>query len=263
MADIFFLSGLPRSGSTLLGSLMGQNPDFTATPTSPFLDLLCFTNQAFNAIDQKYTYDKEVITDNVYRGIVTSFYSHIKTKYILDKHRGHPKNIVPIKKFINPNPKVLCSVRPIAEIICSYIQLIEKNKQSDNFIDNTLKSRNTPINTTNRAKCLWDEYIQDPYKSMTYGLKNHKENLFVVDYDRLVNKPEKTLMEIYKFLEIEPYKNHSFDNIENHCAEEKDAAWGLENLHNIRPKLEKVSRNPREILGSFLVDYYNKFNLVF
>ena len=62
---------------------------------------------------------------------------------------------------------------------------------------------------------------------------------------------------------INPYKNHSFDNIENHCAEEKDAAWGLENLHNIRPKLEKVSRNPREILGSFLVDYYNKFNLVF
>ena len=263
MAEIFFLSGLPRSGSTLLGSLIGQNPDFTVTPTSPFLDLLCHTNHAFNAIDQKYTYDKETIADNVYRGIVGSYYSHVKTKYILDKHRGHPKNITPIKKFISPRPKVICSVRPIAEVICSYIQLIERNKQSDNFVDNSLRSRDVPVNTTNRAKCLWEDYIQDPYQSMTYGLKNHRENLLLVEYDRLVAKPEKTLSEIYSFLEVEPHRGHSFDNIENHCAEEKDAAWGLENLHKIRPRLEKASTNPREILGPFLVDYYNKFNLVF
>ena len=44
---IFYLSGLPRSGSTLLGSLIGQRPDFTVTPTSPFLDLLCYTDEAF------------------------------------------------------------------------------------------------------------------------------------------------------------------------------------------------------------------------
>jgi hypothetical protein len=170
MDRIFFLSGLPRSGSTLLGSIMGQNPDFTVTPTSPFLDLLCFTNQAFDAIDQKYTYNKEKITDNVYRGIVSSYYKHIETKYVLDKHRGHPKNIVPIKKYIDPDPKIICVVRPIAEVICSYIQLIGKNGQENNFIDNNLRSKKIPINTTNRAKCLWDEYIQDPYASMSHGI---------------------------------------------------------------------------------------------
>lgn len=263
MDRIFFLSGLPRSGSTLLGSIMGQNPDFTVTPTSPFLDLLCFTNQAFDAIDEKYTYNKEKITDNVYRGIVSSYYKHIETKYVLDKHRGHPKNIVPIKKYIDPDPKIICVVRPIAEVICSYIQLIEKNGQENNFIDNNLRSKKIPINTTNRAKCLWDEYIQDPYASMMHGIKNHKEHLHIVEYDKLVLKPQKVLEGVYKFLGLQEFKEHDFDDIKNYCSEEKDAAWGLENLHKIREKLEKTSRNPREILGGYLVDYYNKFNLVY
>lgn len=263
MAEIFFLSGLPRSGSTLLGSLMGQNPDFTVTPTSPFLDLLCFTDQAFSSLDQKYTYDKKTISDNVYKGIVGSYYQHVKTKYILDKHRGHPKNVIPIKMYICPNPKILCSVRPISEVICSYIKLIENNQQSDNFIDNHLRKKNVPINTANRASCLWQEYIQDAYQSMMLGIKNHRDNIHIVEYDKLVVDPRKTISKIYSFLGVQQFDGHFFENIYNHCSEEKDAAWGLENLHRIRPEVQKTSTDPKKILGPHLTDYYNKFNLVY
>ena len=55
----------------------------------------------------------------------------------------------------------------------------------------------------------------------------------------------------------------SYDNIHNFCAEEKDAAWGLENLHLIRKSLGKTSTPPEEVLGAYLTDYYNKFNLVY
>ena len=37
---IFFNSSLPRSGSTLLQNIMGQNPKFYATPTSGVLELV-------------------------------------------------------------------------------------------------------------------------------------------------------------------------------------------------------------------------------
>jgi len=92
MKDIFFLSGLPRSGSTLLGSILGQNPDFYVTPTSPLLDLLCFTNESFNKLENRYTFDIKIISENVYKGLVKSFYAHVKQPFIIDKHRGHPRN---------------------------------------------------------------------------------------------------------------------------------------------------------------------------
>jgi sulfotransferase len=263
MKEIFFLSGLPRSGSTLLGSIIGQNPDFHVTPTSPLLDLLCFANQNFNMLDKSYTYDKDVISSNVYKGIIEGFYKHIDNKYILDKHRGHPRNLVPLKKFVTDQPKIICTSRPISEIIVSYIKLIEKNEQQDNFIDNTLKKKGIPINIGNRAKCLWEEYIIDPYKSTNFGLNNYRENLHIVEYEKIVSDPDSVLKDIYKFLNIPEYNGHVYDNIHNFCAEEKDAAWGLENLHLIRKNLGKTSTPPEEVLGAYLTDYYNKFNLVY
>ena len=38
--QIAFQSSLPRSGSTLLSNIVGQNPNFHVTPTSGLLDLL-------------------------------------------------------------------------------------------------------------------------------------------------------------------------------------------------------------------------------
>lgn len=38
--DTFFISGLPRSGSTLLGSILRQNPAISAGMTSPMYSLV-------------------------------------------------------------------------------------------------------------------------------------------------------------------------------------------------------------------------------
>lgn len=263
MKNLYFLAGLPRAGSTLTGSILGANPSITVTPTSPLLDLLCYTNESFDKLNEKYTYDSKTVIANVYKGIVKSFFENITTPIVIDKHRGHPRNVIPLKMFVTPNPKIICTVRPIPEVIASYIKLIEKNKQENNFVDNSLRNKRIPVNISNRAKCLWEEYISDPYQSMVHGIKNHRDNLHIVEYDSITKNPVETLKGIYEFLELPFYEGHQFDNIHNHCAEEKDAAWGLENLHKIRPKLEKTSTPPEEILGPFLTDYYAQFNLVY
>jgi len=258
---IFFLSGLPRSGSTLLGSLIGQNPDFTVTPTSPILDLLCGVNGLLDMVNRTYTFDYQEKSKFIYTSMIKGWYEDVKTKYILDKHRGYPKNIVPLRMFFTPNPKILCTNRPVADVITSYLVLIEKNKDPNNFVDVELKKANIQINTANRAKMLWENFISDPYNSMQHGIKNCRENLYIVEYDELTKEPERILKEIYQFLEIENYSGHKFDNIYNHCAEEKDAAWGLKNLHDIRKVLKKTSVPAKEVLGVFLESHYNQFNI--
>jgi sulfotransferase len=261
--QIFFLSGLPRSGSTLLGSILGQNPDITVTPTSPLLDLLCHTNESFLKLNEKYTYDYETVSGNIYSTMVEAFFKNIETKFVIDKHRGHPRNILPLSKFVTENPKIICTSRDIAEVITSYITLIESNKQKDNFVDKDLGSKGIPITTENRAKILWENYISDPYQSMQHGIKNYRKHLYIVEYGKLTSDPEKELKNIYQHLGINAYKNHQFAKIENKCAEDKDEAWGLKNLHAIREKLEKKSAPPKDVLGAYLTKHYNQYNLVY
>lgn len=259
--SIFFLSGLPRSGSTLLGSILGQNQKIAVTPTSPLLDLLCLNNEAFSKLNSNYTFDVEGLSNDVYGAIIDCYYNQFKTEIVFDKHRGWPRNIIPAKMFVSSNPKIICTLRPISEIITSYIKLIIINKQEDNFVDNTLRNKRLHISTENRAKVLWEEYISDPYQSTIYGIKNHPECLHLVNYDDLVQAPIETMKKIYDFIGLDEYKNYNFNNIDNVCAETKDKAWGLDNLHNIRSKLGKTSTNPKEILGEYLTNYYNKFNI--
>jgi len=260
MKEVFFLSGLPRSGSTLLGSIMGQNPSFTVTPTSPLLDLLCHTNDGFKMLSRQYTFEVEAASDRVYRGIVKSYYENITTDYVLDKHRGYPKNIESVKRYISKDPKVICANRPLAEVISSFISLIEKNQNADNFVDATLLKMGLQINVSNRAKCLWENYISDPYESMRIGLTKHRDHMLVVEYDDLVLDNKKTMSRIYEFLGVQQY-DHSTHDLENYCAEEKDHMWGLEGLHVIRDKVAKTSVPPEKVLGRYLTDFYNGLSL--
>lgn len=260
MKTLFFLSGLPRSGSTLLGSLLNQHPEIYATPTSPLADLLCLLDTNFNHLDLQYTYEKEKILYNTYHSVMNNFYNHVPKKYIFDKHRGWPKNVDSIKKFYNNSPKILATYRSIPEVLSSFITLIEKTSQYDNFVDNKLRENNIEINNSNRAEYLWRFYVSDPYQSLIYGLKNFREHIHLINYNDLIQTPEKEMEKIYKFLEIESY-SHNFLSIVNTCGEDKDSAWGLDGLHNIRTKLEKTSKPPEEVIGEENVKLYNLFNI--
>src|SRR4051812_50077932 len=45
---IYFIAGMPRAGSTILGNILSQNPRFHVTPTSGLLDALLALRTAFD-----------------------------------------------------------------------------------------------------------------------------------------------------------------------------------------------------------------------
>lgn len=258
MKTLHFLSGLPRTGSTLLGSILTQNENVTVTPTSPILDLLCYLELSLSATEKTYTYDT-TIHPKLYRSFVDTFYQQYKDDIIIDKHRGWPKNVKSLTYFLNINPKIICTIRPISEIISSYIKLIIQ-QPGKNFIDEKLTEKHKALSIENRAELLWDDYISDPYRSMLHGIRYHRENLLIIDYNQMMKDPEGILKRINQYLEL-PQKDYDFNNIINHCAEEKDEAWGLKNLHDIRPILKRESTPPEDILGNYLKKKYDAFNL--
>ena len=255
---IYFLSGLPRSGSTLLGSILNQNSDIYVSPTSPLLDLLCYQNEALNKVKEQYTFDDIKQSESIYNSLPKAFYQHIDKPHIIDKHRAWARNVLPAKLHVNAYPKVICTYRPVAEVVVSFLKLI--NKDPHNFIDASLNKKRLSISTENRAKELWESYISDPWQSLQIGLQNHKENLYFVAYEELINKPAETIAGVYDFLSISQF-THTFDNINNSCNESKDAAWGLKDLHTIRPVLAKTSDDPSSILGQKLCSYFSQFDI--
>jgi sulfotransferase len=260
MKTLFFLSGLPRSGSTLLGSILSQHPEIQATATSPLADLLCLIDEGFSKIDLQYTYDKEKVQYNTYNSILENFYNHIDKPYILDKHRGWPKNIKSIEKFLHQSPKIIATNRRISEILASYILLIRRNNEADNFIDAHLRRDGKQITTDNRIDCLWKNYLSEAYETLVYGLTHNRDNIHLIDYNDLVQYPEKELSKVYNFFGVSNTTNN-LSNIYNTCAEDKDYAWGIDNLHKIRTKLERISPPPEEVIGEENVKFYDQFNI--
>lgn len=255
---VYCLSGLQRSGSTLLGSILAQNPEVYVTPTSPLYSLLVSTNEAFNLASLQYTFDCDAVSKRTYHAMVDAFYADIKEPIIFDKERRWPNHVGAIAEFINPEPRIICTVRPIAEIIASFLKLAEQDP--NNFIDTHLKYNRQEINDNNRASLLWLDYIKPLYDYMMNGLERNPENILLVDYRDLVFNPANVLKRIYKFCGMDDYQ-HTFDNIENRCAEEKDHMWGMKNLHDIRPKLKMVSPSPTEYLTRDAIEYFSQFDI--
>lgn len=260
MENLYFLGGLPRSGSTLLGSLLNQHPDVYVSPTSPLGDIVSGIEKIFKDVNVQYTFDYEKVSYNIYSSVLSNFYNHISKPIVLDKHRFWGKNIDTVRMFLSNKPKIVSTYRSIPEVLTSYISLIDRTGQQNNFIDNHLRNENVEITNNNRAECIWRHYVSPSYGSMVYSINKYPELVHLVNYDELVNNPQNELAKIYEFLEVSSFQNN-FQSIENTCAEQKDIEWGLEGLHDIRSNISKISQNPIDVIGEENVKIYSKFDI--
>ena len=107
---LFLQSSVPRSGSTLLQNIIGQNPDFYVTPTSGLAPLLISSFSSFsqNKTFRKYNNYSKVKNAfyNYCKQGIASFYKTFTSKpYILDKSRVWLQDYSFILKIID-NPKL-------------------------------------------------------------------------------------------------------------------------------------------------------------
>ena len=249
---------MQRSGSTLLACLLNQHPEIYATATSPLLDIISSCGKALDQVYEQYTFDYNEKNKSLVTGILKYYHENVEKPIIIDKHRGWISAIRLIKEY--HSPKIICTNRSVPEVISSFIKLIENNNSLNNSIDKSIRNSGLPISITNRANFIFNDFVEYPRQSIITSLQEYRNHIHMVEYNDLISKPQETMNKVYEFLNIKNI-NHNFENIENTCKEEKDLAWGIENLHIIRNKLQKTSTPPEEILGKELTEYYRQFDI--
>ena len=142
MSKIFFQSSLPRSGSTLLQNIMGQNPEFYVTPTSGVLELVYAARKNYSTSPEFKAQDSELMKNaflNFCKFGIEGYYNALTDKpYIIDKSRGWGIHYGFLNSFY-PDPKVVCMVRDPRQILSSMEKNFRKNQDKHQEIENHSK----------------------------------------------------------------------------------------------------------------------------
>lgn len=254
------LSGLPRSGSTVLASMLNQHPDIHTTTTSPVADLFVIIQENWPVISQAVVDPDARQYANIITSMIDGAHAHIDRPVIIDKNRLWPRYSELLHYALDEKPKIICTVRKIPDILASYILLLEKNP-GHQFVDSDLIQMNLPLTLKNRCRILWEKYTFHPYTSLKIGLKSNHADMLFVDYEDITTNPQLTIDNICDFLSIDRFNVATTDL--KPMRENDEYHGGLKGLHDVRPELKKTSPTPEKVIGHDLVKLYTDMKLEF
>lgn len=250
-----FMAGLPRTGSTVLSAILNQNPFVYVTPTSPMLNVISGMQHVWREDEAvKANYFPEQI-DNLTRAIVPGFWKHRSEKIIIDRNRNWNKNMLNASKLFGSKIKIIETVRDLPSIMASWLNLIKQQK--NNVFEKRIIELGHKVNDSNIMAMVWFDIVKDCMEGLKQVKAEASEKIIFIDYDDLINDAKYELEKIEDFLDLPKWK-YNFNLIENDVQDDDLLAWGFDGLHTIRPKLEKISKNPKDVLGENLYNHFVK-----
>ena len=87
--ELYFCISLQRSGNTLLGSILNQNPNVTLTANSPLTEIIYqldfIKNQKNLKLSQHQNFPHDESLDNIIKKTFYTYSETFKTKYVINR----------------------------------------------------------------------------------------------------------------------------------------------------------------------------------
>lgn len=243
---IYFVAGLPRSGSTLLTNLLAQNPRIHATPTSGIIAMLVAVrngwdqNEAFRAMDRGQS---EATKARVLRAMLQAYFADVDAPICIDKNRYWCEFLEMAAALVGGRDKVkvLVTVRDLRDVIASFERLYRKTAAlgqlpQEQALELKFKT------ALGRVEVFIDDGqpVGRAYNAIRDAVtRGWLDCMHFVEYDELTGNPKSTLNGVYKFLGEEAWQ-HDFNNVQQVTIED-DFVYGFKDLHTIRPVVEPQS----------------------
>ena len=193
-----FLIGFPRSGTTLLDTILRSHPSVEVIEEEPILGN--FISSLNKTINENFNNLKN-IEENKIKEIRKIYFSN-RDKFIKNKDNKKiyidkmPLNIIHVGEIfrIFPDAKFIVSLRhPCDCVISCFMQSFKLNNAMANFLN-----IEDAANLYNHVMKLWDKY------NAVLSIKFH-----VVKYENIVSNFDKSVKEIMNFLDL-PWSDNVF-----------------------------------------------------
>lgn len=249
MKSINFISGLPRSGSTLLAAILRQNPEIHAGMTSPLYGIVAAAMRAMSGDNEASVFIDKNIRGDILDAIIDSYYdlSMMGSKRfdgfstIFDTSRAWSTKAA-ILFDLFPDARMICCVRNPAWIIDSFERAVQANK----FQPSKMFHHNPNLNVYQRTNQLTapDGIIGCAYNNLREAFFGPlSDRLMLVDYETLCRTPQFVIESVYQFCQLGPMQILDLNNVE-YSAEVFDANLGLPGLHTVKRKVEPWTPRP-------------------
>ena len=189
-SDPIFLIGFPRSGTTLLDTILRTNKSVEVIEEKPIIKnfLINIEKKTNNDLSQLSNLDNEYIKkmQNFYFDERKKYQKNKNSKIIIDKM---PLNIIHIGEILRffPNAKFVFALRnPYDCVLSCFMQQFQLNPAMKNFL------------SINSSAILYDLVMQ----LWSIYRKIFSINCHFIKYEDTVLNFEKTTKDIYKFLDI-------------------------------------------------------------
>jgi sulfotransferase len=254
---IFYQSSMPRAGSTLLQNILAQNPSFYVTPTSGLLELvfgarLNYTNSPeFKAQDDAAM--KKAFLAFSRAGMEAYFKALTNKPYVLDKSRGWGVHFDLLSLIFDEEPKIICMVRDLRQILASMERKFRQNPDKHRPIEN----HNNLSGTTTLKRAV--VHLQTPPVGLALDRlaeihqRGWNKKILFIRYEDLAAQPKQTVQKVYAYLGV-PEFQHNFNDVAQ-VTQEDDQAYGIPGLHEIRPKVEPLAHDYLSIIGKDAVRF--------
>lgn len=248
MNKIHFISGFPRSGSTLLGAILRQNPRFTTSFRSPVEDML---RRQLRCASDEFAPILQGKMDSILRATVEAYY--VGADVAFDTNRGWMLR-GDLIKALYPDSKMILCVRDLVDIFNSW----EKLHRANHGMLTGMYDEQTGRDVFTRARWHMTDNgasVTSCYLAMQQYLAAD-EKPFIMEYEDLARNPLGTMKAIYKYLG-EEYYPHDFSNIEQiPLADEYDMLMRTPGLHRVGK--EVFLEESKCVLPDVLVDGIKK-----
>lgn len=227
MKKFIGLSGLPRSGSTLLSAILSQNSDIYAEGNSAVCQLMWDMQESCNrgAKEQLLANGRNDTVKDLIASIPNIYYKNVKALTIIDKCRSWtlPSNMAMLNYYFDAKPKVIVLERSLIEIVKSFVNLRKQNNWQGDPEQGLLDE--------------WSEPIIRSLNGLKWAKENNNGEFIFIKYDDLINDTKHQINRIYEFCKLDLFE-HNFNNIINQHPE-IDEVYGLIGQHDIRSTINK------------------------
>lgn len=267
--EVFFQSSLPRSGSTLLQNILGQNPDFYPTPTSGLLELFAAARGVYSNSPEFRAQDEELMKKawkGFCKGGLHGYFDGITDKpYAIDKCRAWGA----FQDFLDwfyPNPKIFCMVRDPRGVFASMEKNHRREPEKTDEIPNISEMKGLTVGSR------IDHWNDGPLVGGSFQRledifhKGQNEYMHFIRFEDLCADPETEIRKLYEYLEVDYYKKHDYKNVKQ-VTIENDRVHGRYGDHNIRKEIKPVKPSWNKYLGeensNKILQHYSWFNQIF